>query len=97
MYKLLFTFISTLSVLSNAQDSLPIIIDTDFAMPPQDDSLALMLALQSPELEILGITTVAGNDSVERATADPEPPNFRTSKLPNIQTSEHPNFRTSEF
>ena len=30
----------------------------------------LMLALQSPELEILGITTVAGNESLERATAD---------------------------
>ena len=70
MHKLLFTFILTLSVLSNAQDRLPIIFDTDFAMPPQDDSLALMLALQSPELEILGITTVAGNDSVERATSD---------------------------
>ena len=70
MHKLLFTLISILSVLSNAQDRLPIIFDTDFAMPPQDDSLALMLALQSPELEIFGITTVAGNDSVERATSD---------------------------
>jgi len=29
-----------------------------------------MLALQSPVLEILGITTVAGNESLERATAD---------------------------
>jgi inosine-uridine nucleoside N-ribohydrolase len=47
-----------------------IIFDTDFVIPPQDDSLALMLALKSPELEILGITTVAGNDSMERATAD---------------------------
>ncbi len=49
---------------------IPIIIDTDFVMPPSDDSMAVMLALQSPELEILGITTVAGNDSVERATSD---------------------------
>ena len=49
---------------------MPIIIDTDFVMPPSDDSMAVMLALQSPELEILGITTVAGNDSVERATSD---------------------------
>ncbi len=32
--------------------------------------MALMLALQSPELEILGITTVAGNDSLNRATSD---------------------------
>lgn len=49
---------------------IPIIFDTDFMMPPADDAMALMLALQSPEIEILGVTTVAGNDSVERATAD---------------------------
>jgi purine nucleosidase len=35
-----------------------IIIDTD---PGQDDAAAIMLALGSPELDILGITTVAGN------------------------------------
>jgi len=58
--------------LTSAQndDSIPIIFDTDFAMPPTDDALALMLALQSPELDILGITTVAGNSSLERATSD---------------------------
>lgn len=49
---------------------IPIILDTDFVLPPHDDSMALMLALQSPEIEILGVTTVAGNDSVERATSD---------------------------
>lgn len=49
---------------------LPVIIDTDFAAPPQDDGLALLLALQSLELEILGVTTVAGNYSVERANVD---------------------------
>ena len=53
-----------------AQDRIPIIFDTDFVMPPWDDGLTLMLALQSPELEVLGITTVAGNESLERATAD---------------------------
>ena len=36
----------------------PIIIDTD---PGQDDAVAIMLALASPELEVLGITAVAGN------------------------------------
>ncbi|MDA9122090.1 nucleoside hydrolase [Paracoccaceae bacterium] len=35
-----------------------IIIDTD---PGQDDAVAILLALASPELKILGITTVAGN------------------------------------
>ena len=57
-------------ILAEAQTPIPVIFDTDFVMPPQDDSMALMLALQSPELEILGITTVAGNDSLERATSD---------------------------
>jgi len=36
----------------------PIIIDCD---PGQDDAVALMLALGSPEIEVLGVTTVAGN------------------------------------
>ncbi len=36
----------------------PIIIDTD---PGQDDALAIFLALASPELELRGITAVAGN------------------------------------
>ena len=35
-----------------------IIIDTD---PGQDDAVALLLALASPELDVLGITVVAGN------------------------------------
>jgi len=58
------------SVSAQTDERIPIIFDTDFVMPPADDSLALMLALQSPEIEILGITTVAGNDSLERATSD---------------------------
>lgn len=35
-----------------------IIIDTD---PGQDDAVAILLALASPELEVMGITCVAGN------------------------------------
>lgn len=35
-----------------------IIIDTD---PGQDDAIAILLALGSPELEVLGLTAVAGN------------------------------------
>lgn len=42
-----------------------IIIDTD---PGQDDAAAIMLALGSPELEILGITTVAGNVPLARTS-----------------------------
>ncbi len=36
----------------------PVVIDTD---PGQDDAVALLTALASPELDVLGITTVAGN------------------------------------
>ena len=35
-----------------------LIIDTD---PGQDDAVAILLALASPELDLMGITTVAGN------------------------------------
>jgi inosine-uridine nucleoside N-ribohydrolase len=42
-----------------------VIIDTD---PGIDDALAIMLALHSPELQILAITTVSGNVPVEVAT-----------------------------
>ena len=49
----------------------PVIIDTDFtAASPSDDALAVLLALQSPELDVVGIATVMGNDSLERATSD---------------------------
>jgi inosine-uridine nucleoside N-ribohydrolase len=43
----------------------PVIIDTD---PGVDDALALLLAAASPELEVLAVTTVAGNVSLARAT-----------------------------
>lgn len=39
-------------------DQRKIIIDTD---PGQDDAVAILTALASPELEVLGITAVAGN------------------------------------
>jgi len=45
----------------------PVAIDTD---PGIDDALALMLALRSPELRVELITTVAGNVSVQMATAN---------------------------
>ncbi|MEL7466679.1 MAG: nucleoside hydrolase [Pseudomonadota bacterium] len=39
-----------------------IIIDTD---PGQDDAVALLLAFGSPELDVIGVTTVAGNVPLE--------------------------------
>ena len=42
-----------------------VVIDTD---PGLDDALAILLALRSPELEVLGMTTVCGNVPVGQAT-----------------------------
>ena len=44
-----------------------IILDCD---PGHDDAIALLLALASPELELLGVTTVSGNQTLEKTTAN---------------------------
>jgi inosine-uridine nucleoside N-ribohydrolase len=44
-----------------------IILDTD---PGHDDAIALLLALASPELDVLGVTTVSGNQTLEKTTAN---------------------------
>ena len=45
----------------------PILLDCD---PGHDDAIALLLALASPELELRGLTTVAGNQTLEKTTAN---------------------------
>ncbi len=45
----------------------PIIIDCD---PGHDDAFALLLAAASPEVELIGVTTVAGNQTLEKTTAN---------------------------
>jgi inosine-uridine nucleoside N-ribohydrolase len=44
-----------------------IILDCD---PGHDDAIALLLALASPEVQLLGVTTVAGNQTLEKTTAN---------------------------
>ena len=44
-----------------------IILDCD---PGHDDAIALLLALASPELRVLGVTTVFGNQTLEKTTAN---------------------------
>ena len=43
----------------------PILIDCD---PGHDDAIAILLALASPEVELRGVTTVAGNQTLDKTT-----------------------------
>jgi purine nucleosidase/pyrimidine-specific ribonucleoside hydrolase len=44
-----------------------VIIDTD---PGLDDAVAILFALNSPQFEVIGLTTVAGNIGIERTTTN---------------------------
>ncbi len=45
----------------------PIILDCD---PGHDDAIAILLALASPEVELRGVTTVSGNQTLDKTTAN---------------------------
>jgi inosine-uridine nucleoside N-ribohydrolase len=47
--------------------STPIVLDCD---PGHDDAIALLLALASPEIELLGVTTTYGNQTLEKTTTN---------------------------
>ena len=47
--------------------SIPVLLDCD---PGHDDAIALLLALGSDELDLRGVTTVAGNQTLEKTTAN---------------------------
>lgn len=61
--KFLFTLVFAASFVY--AETRKIIIDTD---PGIDDSVAIMLAFQSPELDVIGLTTVFGNSDVTTTT-----------------------------
>ena len=45
----------------------PIILDCD---PGHDDAIAILLAVASPELELVAVTTVSGNQTLDKTTAN---------------------------
>src|SRR6266581_5972682 len=56
-----------------------IILDCD---PGHDDAIALLLAAHHPEIELLAVTTVAGNQSVEKTARNA----LKVCSLANIRT-----------
>ena len=50
--------------------TVPVLIDCD---PGHDDAIALLLALASPELDVLGVTTVCGNSTLEQDDGERDP------------------------
>ena len=53
--------------MSTATSRTAIILDCD---PGHDDAIALLLLLASPELDLLGVTTVYGNQTLAKTTAN---------------------------
>jgi len=46
---------------------IPVVLDCD---PGHDDAIALLLVLASPEIDLLGVTTTYGNQTLEKTTAN---------------------------
>ena len=59
----------------------PILLDVDTGT---DDALALLYAVRHPDLEVLGVSCVTGNASVEQVV-------INTLKV--LDAAEHPTFR----
>jgi hypothetical protein len=53
-----------INMIALSNQSFPVIVDTDGGV---DDALALIMALNSPELDLKAVTVVAGNINVEQA------------------------------
>ena len=61
---------------------MPLVIDCD---PGVDDAIAILLALASPEVELLALTTVAGNLPLETTTRNA----LRVLALAGLNVTDH--------
>ncbi len=67
---LLVVVLLTLFVTLGAFAKEKVILDMDLRLPPQDDSFASLLALNHPDIDVLGISLVFGNTYLSQEIAD---------------------------
>ena len=76
-------------------DRIPIIMDCD---PGHDDAIALLMALASGRIKVLGVTTTAGNQTLAKTTANARKIlSFVGSKVPLAKGNEKPMMRELEI
>jgi inosine-uridine nucleoside N-ribohydrolase len=76
------------------QPPIPVLIDCD---PGHDDVIAIMLALASPDVEVVGITTVEGNKPVAETTENAWVVQFLARKIPIAAGTNRPLVREFPF
>jgi pyrimidine-specific ribonucleoside hydrolase len=76
-------------------DRIPIIMDCD---PGHDDAIALLMALASEKIDVLGVTTTAGNQTLAKTTANARKIlSFVGSHVPLAKGNEKPMARELEI
>lgn len=71
--------------------SIPVILDCD---PGHDDAIAMILAHARPEIEILGVCTTAGNQTIDKTTLNARKiMSFLNNPVPVARGSSRPLFR----
>jgi purine nucleosidase len=97
-----------LCVLASAQQKkIKVIADQDSAGPQGTNFLSLLMLLRAPQIELLGITTVSGDQYVEPATAfalwaveqagRPEVPVYKGAEMPLLNTPREQELRESLY
>src|SRR3954466_11753197 len=85
-----------LCVFGSAQKKIKVIADQDSAGPQGTNFLSLLMLLRAPQIDLLGITTISGDQYMEPATVfalwaveqagRPEVPVYKGAEMPLLNT-----------
>src|SRR5947207_3701075 len=95
---LIFASLLTTCLFSWGQEKRRIIIDQDAAGPAGTDLQSTLLAIQSPQTEVLGVTVVTGDAGLKSEVAHTRRmlELFRRTDIPAVTGAEYPLVRTKE-